>query len=345
MSAPRTRTPRPPRDPVAPKFPAELASARPADGLADDGVFLSLEFGQDDLSGQAAEAVEFERCRFDGTRLSGLSLRRGQFSDVEFRNVDLAGSRLADSALVNAAVLQCRLTGSVWTDSGFREVLFDGCRSDLASFRFSRFRNVVFRGCNLVEANFQGADLTGARFEDCRLEGAQFSGAKMAGTRFSRCDLWGVSGVESLRGSVVSSADAQSLASLADAAIIAVELRRTRNTEVADAADQLRRVGTPLLGAVVLPRLTAPRGGEERDSQEVTVADDMTTVLEKLPPKEAEVPVAPKRIRTAAVTPAAAGTAAKVVQAPAVPKRQTRTISVTRVNADTAGENGADKRR
>ncbi|GAA4436485.1 Wzz/FepE/Etk N-terminal domain-containing protein [Phytohabitans houttuyneae] len=52
-----------------------------------------------------------------------------------------------------------------------------------------------------------------------------------------------------------SSADAQSLASLADAAIITVELRRTRRPDVSDAAEQLRRVGTPLLGAVVVPRL------------------------------------------------------------------------------------------
>jgi MinD-like ATPase involved in chromosome partitioning or flagellar assembly len=145
--------------------------------------------------------------------------------------------------------------------------------------------------------------------------------------------------------STTSSADAQSLASLADAAILAVELRRARRPALLDAAEQLQRVGTPLLGAVVLPRLTGARGAEERDTQEVTVADDMTTVLDKLPPKEPEEPMGAKRIRTAAAA-TATTTAPKAVQAPpSVPKRQTRTISVTRVNADAAGENGADKRR
>jgi Mrp family chromosome partitioning ATPase len=62
--------------------------------------------------------------------------------------------------------------------------------------------------------------------------------------------------------STSSSADAQSLASLADAAILAVELRRARRPAVLDAAEQLRRVGTPLLGAVVLPRLTGRRTEE-----------------------------------------------------------------------------------
>jgi hypothetical protein len=59
--------------------------------------------------------------------------------------------------------------------------------------------------------------------------------------------------------STSSSADAQSLASLADAAILAVELRRAHRPALLDAAEQLRRVGTPLLGAVVLPRLTGLR--------------------------------------------------------------------------------------
>ncbi|MFC7757318.1 hypothetical protein ACFQY4_04005 [Catellatospora bangladeshensis] len=43
-----------------------------------------------------------------------------------------------------------------------------------------------------------------------------------------------------------------------------METRRTRRPEVADAAEQLRRVGTPLLGAVMMPRLShrARRGGD-----------------------------------------------------------------------------------
>jgi capsular polysaccharide biosynthesis protein/Mrp family chromosome partitioning ATPase len=50
--------------------------------------------------------------------------------------------------------------------------------------------------------------------------------------------------------------EAQTLAGLADAALLAVELHHSRYDGVVDAAQQLRRVGTPVLGAVVLPRLT-----------------------------------------------------------------------------------------
>ena len=103
--------------------------------------------------------------------------------------------------------------------------------------------------------------------------------------------------------STATSADAQSLASLADAAILAVELRRTRYSEVDDAADQLRRVGTPLLGAVVLPRLGVARDeGEPLAPGPVppSVADDLTTVLPKLSPKPtSDDTLIAKRIKTA----------------------------------------------
>jgi succinoglycan biosynthesis transport protein ExoP len=64
--------------------------------------------------------------------------------------------------------------------------------------------------------------------------------------------------------SAASGADAQSLAGAADAAILVVEAGRARHVQVADAAIQMRLVGTRLLGAIVVPRVvTAP---EEADT-------------------------------------------------------------------------------
>jgi Mrp family chromosome partitioning ATPase len=61
-------------------------------------------------------------------------------------------------------------------------------------------------------------------------------------------------------------ADAQSLASLADAAIVVAEAGYARHTEVSDAVAQLAAVGTRVLGAVVLPRaepLVSPGPADE----------------------------------------------------------------------------------
>ncbi len=48
-----------------------------------------------------------------------------------------------------------------------------------------------------------------------------------------------------------------------------------------DAADQLRRVGTPLLGSVVLPRLAGARP-DENPPAEPPLPNDMTAVLEAI---------------------------------------------------------------
>jgi Mrp family chromosome partitioning ATPase len=53
--------------------------------------------------------------------------------------------------------------------------------------------------------------------------------------------------------SAAAGADAQSLARVADVVILVIETGRTRHAQVADAARQLRLVGTRLLGAVVQP--------------------------------------------------------------------------------------------
>ncbi|HLT11857.1 MAG TPA: lipopolysaccharide biosynthesis protein [Micromonosporaceae bacterium] len=52
-----------------------------------------------------------------------------------------------------------------------------------------------------------------------------------------------------------SGADAQSLAGVADVAILVVELGRSSHADVADAATQLARVGVRVLGAVVVPAI------------------------------------------------------------------------------------------
>jgi capsular polysaccharide biosynthesis protein/MinD-like ATPase involved in chromosome partitioning or flagellar assembly len=82
--------------------------------------------------------------------------------------------------------------------------------------------------------------------------------------------------------STSSSADAQSLASLADAAILAVELRRSKRPALLDAVEQLSRVGTPLLGAVVLPRLAGVvRTGDDESLPAVSLSPELPTSLEQ----------------------------------------------------------------
>ncbi|GAB1689435.1 hypothetical protein KRM28CT15_12380 [Krasilnikovia sp. M28-CT-15] len=121
-----------------------------------------------------------------------------------------------------------------------------------------------------------------------------------------------------------SSADAQSLASLADAAILAVELRRARRAALLDAAEQLHRVGTPLLGAVVLPRLSGLRS-DEANMPVVTLSPAAAAAgAERTQPRPDETVVLDadktQQLRLPTGKPGAAGPAVPVIPAGGIGK-------------------------
>ncbi|MFI6075866.1 Wzz/FepE/Etk N-terminal domain-containing protein [Actinoplanes sp. NPDC051343] len=116
--------------------------------------------------------------------------------------------------------------------------------------------------------------------------------------------------------STSSSADAQGLASLADAAILAVELRRSRRPALLDAAEQLQRVGTPLLGAVVVPRL-APIRAADMHGPAVTLTPGMR-VAGGRPIRDGDM-TQPMRFPTGTLTAAQKEAAAKDTAPKALP--------------------------
>ena len=78
--------------------------------------------------------------------------------------------------------------------------------------------------------------------------------------------------------STASGADAQSLARVADAAVLVVEAGRSRPAQVSDAAEQLRLVGTRLLGAVLLWPAAPPTTVDEDQPQDEWLSDKPSIV-------------------------------------------------------------------
>jgi uncharacterized protein YjbI with pentapeptide repeats len=206
-------------------LPATLTAAKlPDDDLKDDGVYLSLEFADLDLTKRDVASIEIDQCRYKNVNFGQTELDRAMISDAVFDRCDLANVRTRDCSMVRVGVSGSRMTGLSWIEGSIRDTTFDTCRVDLASFRFSSLKGVVFTSCKLVQADFQEADLRGAQFEHCDLTSAQFSKAQMEGTRFSDCTLTGINGVMSLKGAIVKNRDALALTySLAGALGIIIE--------------------------------------------------------------------------------------------------------------------------
>jgi hypothetical protein len=201
------------REPAIPDIPDDLDEASlPDAGLDDGAVHAGLAVAEIDLSGREAAGVEFDQCRYDAVTFADVRLRRAMIRDVQFSRCDLANLLAGDSSLIRVAVQASRMTGAALLASSVRDVAFRDCRMDLTSFFGSKFANVTFANCRLDQANFGDADLSGVEFDHCDLSGAQLSGATLTGARFTGCDLTGISGVTSLRGAIITSSDALSLA-------------------------------------------------------------------------------------------------------------------------------------
>lgn len=213
------------REPATPDIPDRLDEATSIDVEFDNGaVHAGLAVTDVDLSGREAAGVEFDQCRLVAVNFGDVVLRRATIRDVEFDRCDLANLLARESSLIRVAVHASRMTGAALLASVLRDVAFRDCRMDLAAFPGSRFANVTFSNCRLDQANFGEADLSGVEFDGCDLSGAQLSGATLTGAKFTDCDLTGISGVTSLRGAIISSSDALTLARIfADALGITVD--------------------------------------------------------------------------------------------------------------------------
>jgi uncharacterized protein YjbI with pentapeptide repeats len=213
------------REPAAPDIPDDLDQASLTGAELEDGaVHAGLAVTDVDLSGSEAAGVELDQCRYSNVNLANVVMRRATIRDVEFDRCDLANLLARDSSLIRVELRASRMTGTAVLATVVRDVAFRDCRMNLASFFGSRFTNVTFTNCRLEQANFGDADVSGVQFDHCDLTGAQLSGAAMDGARFTGCDLTGISGVTSLRGAIITSDDALTLARIfAEALGITIE--------------------------------------------------------------------------------------------------------------------------
>jgi uncharacterized protein YjbI with pentapeptide repeats len=213
------------REPAAPDISDDLTEASlPEAGLANGVVQAGLSVSDVDLSGGQAAGAELDQCRYTTVNFGNVQMRRAMIRDVEFERCDLANLLARDSSLIRVAVRASRMTGAALLATTVRDVTFRDCRIDLASFAASKFADVTFTNCRLDQANFGDADLSGVQFNGCGLAGAQFSGATLTGARFSGCDLTGIAGVTNLRGAIITTSDALTLARIfAEALEITIE--------------------------------------------------------------------------------------------------------------------------
>ncbi len=118
-----------------------------------------------------APKVNWQRCVFDGLRLTGVDLSGARLRDGSFFRSDLSGSDLSDINGFRAKFVSAVL----------RQVELDGAKLSEADFTKA----------DLSDASLQGADLRRVRFFDAVLRRADLSDARLTGADLTRADLSG----------------------------------------------------------------------------------------------------------------------------------------------------------
>lgn len=159
----------------------------------------------DQLDGPPCEGSALAERLVTGDAWTRAQLVKMNISRSWFVNADLASCRF-DSVTLDRCVLNgCTLVGAQWNDVTLKNVVFENCRIDYATFTDIRtVASVALIGCSLTEATFTRCKLGVAAFDGCRLTATSFEASDLRGADLRGNDLSSVTGIESLRGAIVS---------------------------------------------------------------------------------------------------------------------------------------------
>ncbi|GAB3220242.1 hypothetical protein GCM10027447_04430 [Glycomyces halotolerans] len=163
-----------------------------SDGIGD-GVLESSSVKDCDFSGCVLSPLEIVDTSIDHSVLSN-----GRWEPVTARRLEVTGSQLVG--------WQAQFTLAA-------DVYIADCRADFAAISIASAKGpVVFERCRFASANFMG-DLSKCVFIDCQFPGADFTRVSNArDCDMRRADLSGVTGLMSLKGSLITPDQAVALA-------------------------------------------------------------------------------------------------------------------------------------
>jgi len=190
--------------------------------------------GLDDLQTDALQSFEtIEFGRFDGVdladrELSGLTLTDCELSNVTLENVEWGGSRIFDTAFnsVNAprlawprtSVRNVQIKGSRvgafdLFEGTVRSLVIEDSKLGLVNLRCSDVRDVVFRDCLIDELDLSQSRAERVAFRNTEVRTLIVDHAQLKHVDLRGLESSGFSGVEFLRGAVISTHQAVALSS------------------------------------------------------------------------------------------------------------------------------------
>jgi uncharacterized protein YjbI with pentapeptide repeats len=198
--------------------PAELTlpelTPHTGEPLETHGDYDAVSFTDLDLSGQNANNTRFLdcsllRCRADGLRLRRARLVETLVADLQAVSLDLAESVWRDSLLTGG-----RIGAAAASSAQLMRVRLRGVKLDFLNLRGATLQDVVFQDCVLGEVDATDARLTDVDFSGSRVDTLGVRNATLTRVDLSGATLQTLSGLDHLRGALISAAQLLDLAPL-----------------------------------------------------------------------------------------------------------------------------------
>lgn len=185
--------------------------------LLSEDLDVDFEYGERLLDGvdwseQSGDGI-LEFSAVTNTNLSGTVFSALEIADVTVDRSVLSNGRWEQTTARRVEITDSQLVGWQAQFSMAADVYIADCRADFAGISIGTTKGaVVFERCRFMNASFLG-DLSKAVFIDCAFPGADFARvSKAQGCDMRRSDLSGVTGLMSLKGSLITADQAVQIA-------------------------------------------------------------------------------------------------------------------------------------
>lgn len=188
------------------------ALVEPTEDLDLDFEYHGLLLDGTDWSERGGDGI-LESSAVVNANLSGTVLSPLEIVDVTVDRSVLSNGRWEQMTARRVAITDSQLVGWQAQFALAADVYIADCRADFAGVSIAAAKGpVVFERCRFMNASFLG-DLSKAVFIECTFPGADFARvSKAQGCDMRRSDLSGVTGLMSLRGSLITADQAVQIA-------------------------------------------------------------------------------------------------------------------------------------
>lgn len=184
------------------------------DTLEPHGDYDAVDFADCDFSEQVANNAKFLDCRLVRCRADGLLLRRARFVECLVTDLAAVGIDLSESVWRDSELAGGRVGAMTAHTARFTRVRVSGGKYDFVNLRGATLQDVVFEGCLLGEVDAADSTLTNVTFIDCKVDDLNVNNATLDRVDLRGASLRALSGLQSLRGAVVTTAQLLDLAPL-----------------------------------------------------------------------------------------------------------------------------------